>query len=225
MKLINNDKSISLVGNWNYHVDPFKPKIPEKPKINSGSNRPTVLYNGMIHPLLPYGIQGAIWYQGEANAGRAYQYRNLFKTMINDWRNVWGEGEFPFMFVQLANFKNVKQQPVEDSWAELREAQTMALDLPNTGMAVAIDIGEAEDIHPKNKQEVGRRLALNALAKVYKKDISYSGPMYKSMKIEGAKIRLKFTNTDKGFVNFNRIVAPSIFIDLYIGPEYEISLL
>ncbi|MCD6598288.1 MAG: 9-O-acetylesterase, partial [Bacteroidales bacterium] len=201
MKLSFKDKSISLVGNWKYKIDPIKivrKDIPEKQDQNTGANRPTVLYNAMINPLLPYGIRGAIWYQGESNAGRAYQYRNLFSTMIKDWRNVWGQGDFPFIFVQLANFMKVQSQPMEDAWAELREAQTMALDLPNTGMAVTIDIGNAQDIHPKNKQDVGKRLALNALAKVYSKDIAYSGPLYKSMELEGSKIRLKFSNTNDG---------------------------
>ncbi len=201
MKILSNKGNISLVGKWKYKIDPVKidiSKLPKKPDQNSGANRPTVLYNAMIHPLLPYGIRGAIWYQGESNAGRAYQYRKLFSAMIEDWREAWGQGNFPFYFVQLANFMKVKPKPEDDAWAELREAQTMALKLPNTGMAVAIDIGEAKDIHPKNKQEVGRRLALNALAKTYGKDIPYSGPMYQSMKIEVNKVRLHFTNTDGG---------------------------
>lgn len=203
MKLTASNKSISLVGDWKYKIDPIKiatNELPEKQDQNSGVNRPTVLYNAMINPLIPYGIRGAIWYQGESNAGRAYQYRNLFATMIQDWRNAWGQGEFPFLFVQLANFMPVKPEPMEDAWAELREAQTMALELPNTGMAVTIDIGDAKDIHPKNKQDVGKRLALNALAKVYGKDIPYSGPMYKSMELEGNKIRLRFTNTNEGLI-------------------------
>ena len=143
-------------------------------------------------------MRGVIWYQGEGNADRAMQYRKLFKALINDWRDAWGQGDFPFLFVQLANFMKRHNTPTDEAWAHLREAQTMALQLPNTGMAVTIDIGEAKDIHPKNKQDVGKRLALNALAKVYGKDIAYSGPMYKSMKNEGSKMRLKFTNTDKG---------------------------
>ena len=201
MKLTFKDKSISLVGNWKYKIDPIEIKakaMPKKLDENVGPNRPTVLYNAMIKPLLPYGIKGAIWYQGESNAGRAYQYRNLFSTLIKDWRNVWGQGDFPFIFVQLANFMKVQPQPVEDSWAELREAQTMALGLPNTGMAVTIDIGDALDIHPTNKQDVGKRLALNALGEVYEKDIPFSGPLYKSMKVEGSKIRLQFSNTNAG---------------------------
>jgi sialate O-acetylesterase len=157
----------------------------------------------MINPLLKYRIRGAIWYQGESNAGRAYQYRTLFKTMINDWRTVWKQGDFPFFFVQLANFKAVKEQPAGDSWAELREAQTMALDLPNTGMAVTIDIGDAKDIHPGNKQDVGKRLALTALSQVYGNGGRIMGPMYKSMKIEGNKIRLQFDYANEGLKTRN----------------------
>jgi len=201
MKLSSSKNSISLVGNWKYKIDPVKMdvhELPEKQDQNAGVHRPTVLYNGMINPLLPYGIKGVIWSQGASNAERSHQYRELFKAMIKDWRRAWGQGDFPFLFAQFANYMKVEAQPVENAWAELREAQTMALQLPNTGMAVTIDIGEAKDIHPKNKQDMGKRLALSALATVYEKDISYSGPLYKSMKIEGNKIYLQFTNTDKG---------------------------
>jgi sialate O-acetylesterase len=201
MKLSNKKDSISLVGNWKYKIDPIKiegKEIPEIRSPNSRINRSTVLFNAMINPLVPYGMKGVIWTQGASNADRAYQYRTLFKTMIKDWRNLWGQGDFPFLYVQLANFQEVKTYPVEDEWAELREAQAMALELPNTGMVVAIDIGEEIDIHPKNKQEVGKRLAIIAKAKVYGKDIPYSGPIYKSMKIEGGKIRLQFKYTDNG---------------------------
>ena len=157
----------------------------------------------MIAPLIPYAIRGAIWYQGEGNADRAYQYRRLFKTMIQDWRSHWNQGDFPFLFVQLANFMQTNSEPEEAAWAELREAQLMALSLPNTGMAVAIDIGDAIDIHPKNKQEVGRRLALNALNLVYEFDIEYSGPIYKSMAVEGDRIRLSFAHVDGGLTTPN----------------------
>lgn len=195
------DATISLAGKWKYKKDNFDQNSLSQPPmwdVSAAQNRPTVLYNGMINPLLPYGIKGAIWYQGESNAGRANQYRKLFKTLIADWRGAWGQENFPFYFVQLANFMKRSNYPTDESWAHLREAQTMALELPNTGMAVTIDIGEAKDIHPKNKQEVGRRLALNALAKTYNKDIPYSGPIYKSMKIKGNKIHLQFTNTNEG---------------------------
>jgi sialate O-acetylesterase len=175
------------------------PRRPRAPLGPDHPHRPAGLYNGMIAPLIPYAIQGAIWYQGESNAGRAYQYRKLFPAMIQDWRQAWGQGDFPFLFVQLANWLEIKTDPVESSWAELREAQSMTLSLPKTAMAVAIDIGEADDIHPKNKQEVGRRLALAARS-IYGQEMVYSGPIYTSMKIENAKIRLHFKYADGGLM-------------------------
>lgn len=178
--------------------EPKKPDAPGDPATNPW--RPAGLFNAMINPLVPYAIQGAIWYQGESNAGRAYQYRRLFPMMIEDWRRVWNQGPFSFYFVQLANFTERKSDPGPSDWAELREAQTMTLSLKNTGMAVIIDIGDAADIHPKNKQDVGKRLALNALAKDYGRKIPYSGPMYKSMKISGNKVTLTFDHTDGGLV-------------------------
>lgn len=189
--------------------------IPAKPNLPIqlyNWNKPASLYNGMIAPLIPYAIRGVIWYQGESNASRAYQYRKLFPAMISNWRNDWKQGDFSFYFVQLACFvchtpdKEVIPQkglPGEDSWAELREAQLMTLGLPNTGMAVAIDIGTANDIHPKNKQDVGKRLALWALAKDYGKDIVYSGPIYRKMEVEGNKIRLYFDHIDGGLIAKN----------------------
>jgi sialate O-acetylesterase len=164
--------------------DKEPPKRPRPPFGPGNPHSPAGLYNAMIAPLIPYGIQGAIWYQGESNAGRAYQYRTLFPAMITNWRTDWGQGDFPFLFVQLANFMAVNPEAVDSAWAELREAQLMTLALRNTGMAVIIDIGEANDIHPKNKQDVGKRLALWALAKTYGKKLVYSGPIYKLMKIE-----------------------------------------
>jgi sialate O-acetylesterase len=154
----------------------------------------------MIAPLIPYGINGAIWYQGESNAGRAYQYRKIFPAMIKNWREDWGQGDFSFLFVQLANFMETKPEPVESAWAELREAQSMTLDLPNTGMAVIIDIGEAKDIHPRNKQDVGKRLALWPLAKIYGKNVVYSGPLFKRMNIEGNKAVLSFDHVGGGLI-------------------------
>jgi len=177
--------------------------IPEMPVVKDwrqNPHRPSGLFNAMISPFIPYGIKGAIWYQGESNAGRAYQYRTLFKAMIQDWREHWGQGDFPFFFVQLANYRARNPEPGEDAWAELREAQTMALALPNTGMALAIDIGEANDIHPKNKQDVGLRLALAARAIAYGEDIVYSGPMYDAMKVDGDKVRLSFNHIGGGLV-------------------------
>ena len=161
----------------------------------------TVLYNGMIAPLKPFPIKGAIWYQGESNAGRAAQYRTLLPTMIRDWRAAFEVGDFPFYIVQLANFYDVKDQPGESAWAELREAQYLTTKaLPNVGLALAIDIGDAKDIHPTNKQDVGRRLALNALASAYGKDVESSGPVFKSMEIRGNAIRLRFDHLGGGLV-------------------------
>jgi len=175
------------------------PKAPDLPKDPRQSpHRAAGLYNAMIHPFIPYGIKGAIWYQGESNAKRAYQYRTLFPAMIRNWRTDWGEGDFTFLFVQLANCRARKAEPVESDWAELREAQTMTLSLPNTGMAVIIDIGEADDIHPKNKQDVGARLALGARAIAYGEQIVYSGPVYDSMTVEGDRIRLRFKHVGGG---------------------------
>jgi len=163
-------------------------------------HQPAVLYNGMIAPLVPYAFRGAIWYQGESNAGRAYQYRTLFPLMITDWRSRWDHGEFPFYFVQLANFKPVVDEPGPSDWAELREAQTMTLAMPNTGMAVIIDIGEADDIHPANKHDVGKRLALWALAKDYGKDIVHSGPLMRAHRIEGERVIIEFDHIGEGLV-------------------------
>ncbi len=208
----NKGKKISLAGEWLCKIG-FDTKIlGPKPQSPEDPNRPTVLFNAMINPLIPYAIRGAIWYQGESNAGRAYQYQTLFPTMIKDWRAQWDQGDFYFLFVQLANFKPLQTEPQDDDWAELREAQLMTLSLPNTGMASAIDIGDADDIHPKNKQEVGRRLALNALHLVYGKNIVYSGPIYKSMKIEGNKIRLSFAHIGQGLVAKNGKVVKGFAI-------------
>ena len=175
-----------------------EPKKPNPPLSPDNPWRPAGLYNAMIAPLIPYAIKGAIWYQGESNADRAYQYRKLFPAMISNWRRSWDQGDFPFLFVQLANFMDTKPEPGESAWAELREAQSMALTLPSTGMAVIIDIGEAKDIHPKNKQDVGYRLSLWAMANVYGYDVACSGPIYESMLVEGSKIRLKFKYVDGG---------------------------
>jgi sialate O-acetylesterase len=191
----------SLAGEWRYQLGADLQKLPPRPAPPNTPNRPTVLYNAMIAPLVPFAMRGVIWYQGESNAQRAYQYRTLFPLLIKDWRARWGQGNFPFLFVQLANFRPVATEPVDDDWAELREAQTMALSLPNTGMAVTIDIGDANDIHPGNKQEVGNRLALNARRLAYGENLVYSGPIYKSMKIEGTRIRLFFDHAEDGLMS------------------------
>jgi len=160
---------------------------------------PAGLYNGMLAPLVPFAIKGAIWYQGESNAERAYQYRRLFPTMIRDWRAEWGQGDFPFLFVQLAAFGPNSKSLGESDWAELRDAQLMTLsNTPNTGMAVAIDVGTYNDIHPRNKQPVGSRLALSARAIAYGEKLMYSGPVYESMKIENDKAILSFKHSGGG---------------------------
>lgn len=161
-----------------------------------GNARPANIYNGVLSSHIGYGIRGAIWYQGESNAGRAYQYRDLFPLMIQNWRDEWGQGDFPFYWVQLADFKGEKPEPADSDWAELREAQTMTMKrLKNTGEAVIIDIGEGKDIHPKNKVDVGRRLARWALAETYKvPGIAARSPLYKSMEKSGNKIVLTFEN-------------------------------
>ena len=168
-----------------------KPRMPYNP---DHPHRISSLYNGMIAPIVPYGIKGAIWYQGESNANRAFQYRTIFPAMIEDWRMHWNQGDFPFYFVQLANYKARSEEPTPDcDWAELREAQTMTLDLRNTGMASAIDIGVADDIHPRNKQDVGKRLARWALNKDYgMRDVVASGPLYTSHSIDGDKVTISF---------------------------------
>lgn len=158
---------------------------------------PSVLFNAMINPLIPYGIRGVIWCQGESNDKKAQQYKTLFPLLIKDWRNRWNK-EFPFYYVQLANFTEARDEPVESTWAELREAQLQTLKVPNTGMAVTIDIGEAKDIHPKNKQDVGLRLALIARAKVYKENIPYSGPIYKNHKIKESRFTISFDHVGEG---------------------------
>lgn len=193
---------IRLAGVWKYAIENNygQINIPPPPPGPNNPNSPSGLFNGMISPLLPFALRGAIWYQGESNANRAVQYQTLFPALIRDWRKHWGRGEFPFLFVQLANYMAEQSGPVETSqWAELREAQTMTLRLPNTGMATTIDIGNAEDIHPQNKQDVGLRLALNALAKVYGRiDVAYSGPMFKTATREGKALRIHFDHVNGG---------------------------
>jgi sialate O-acetylesterase len=161
----------------------------------------------MIAPLIPYAIKGAIWYQGESNAGRAEQYRRLMTDMIRNWRQDWREGDFTFLEVQLAPYDKVKRRPLEDilakpvesDWAELREAQLLATKtLPKVGMAVITDVGEKDDIHPKKKEPVGARLALAARGIAYGEKIEYSGPVYKSMKVKDGKAILSFTHADSG---------------------------
>jgi sialate O-acetylesterase len=189
--------AISLAGPW--RVQDTATRASTGAALAGNPNICSVLYNGMIAPLIPFAIKGAVWYQGESNAERAYQYRALLPTMIKDWRSRFGVGDFGFHIVSLANYKPVFAAPRDSDWAELREAQAMAAKaLPNCGIAMAIDIGEAADIHPRNKQEVGRRLALSALAITYGKKIEWSGPWHKSMKISGKGIRLTFDHAQSG---------------------------
>jgi sialate O-acetylesterase len=155
----------------------------------------------MIAPLLNYKIKGVIWYQGEANTGKPLEYQKLFPTLIADWRGNWNQGDFPFLYVQLANFMEVKDKPSESNWAELREAQLKTLAIPNTGMAVAIDLGEWNDIHPLNKEDVGKRLALAAQKVAYgDEEVVYSGPIYQSMRVKASKIIITFTNIGSGLI-------------------------
>ncbi|QDV24005.1 sialate O-acetylesterase [Aureliella helgolandensis] len=169
-----------------------------------GNHRPANIYNGVLKSHLGYGIRGAIWYQGESNAGRAYQYRDLFPLMIDSWRKEWGQGDFPFYWVQLADFRNESTEPMESDWAELREAQTMTMTkLPNTGEAVIIDIGEGKDIHPRNKVDVGQRLARWALANEYGVEVAFHSPTYRAMEVADGKITLSFDHVDGGWRPFD----------------------
>lgn len=207
--LADGGQPIKLESDWKYFIEASRPtpassNPPQQPYGPNSAVAPTNLWNGMIHPLIPFAIKGAIWYQGESNAGRAYQYRALFPGMIKDWRMAWGRGDFPFHFVQLANFMARKEEPGESEWAELREAQSMTLRLKNTGMAVAIDVGEAGDIHPVNKEAVGDRLARLALAKDYgQTDVVPSGPLYKSMLVQGDRIAITFDYADMGLATLS----------------------
>ncbi|TRX16257.1 sialate O-acetylesterase [Flavobacterium franklandianum] len=192
LKLTLQNSVIPLSGQWKFNVVQIKSEV-------SPNGYPSLLYNAMINPLVPFAFHGVLWYQGEANVTRAKQYQIAFPLMINDWRSKWKQGDFPFYFVQLATFDEYGGNSKNGSkWAELREAQTETLKLPNTGMAVITDIGNAKDIHPTNKQDVGKRLAAIALNNVYGEKMVYSGPMYKSQEIKGNQIILTFDNIGSG---------------------------
>jgi sialate O-acetylesterase len=200
MKLTVGETIIPLAGNWKFKTE----QVYGNTTSVGPNSYPTLLFNAMVNPLIPYAFEGVIWYQGEANAGRAYQYRKAFPLMITDWRKHWNAGDFPFYFVQLASYSADNGNSKNGStWAELREAQTMTLSLPNTGMAVTTDIGNSTDIHPKNKQDVGKRLAAIAMRNVYKKDVVCSGPTYQSMKVSGNKVIISFTNIGEGLTSKN----------------------
>ena len=192
-------KRICLAGDWKYRIGLSLKGFPPAPvsPIQS-SSYPTVLFNAMVKPWTAFPIKGVIWYQGEANVGRPEQYGDLFPALITDWRRQW-RSDFPFYFVQLANFMESKEIQPDSEWAALREAQTKALKLDQVGMAVTIDIGLADDIHPKNKQEVGRRLALVALAGSYGKNVSGSAPVFRNYRIKGDKMELDFGQKQDGF--------------------------
>lgn len=198
--------SLSLAGKWLAKAEFALPSVaeadvPPLPANPMGANKTaSLLYNAMISPILPFSIRGVIWYQGEANADRAFQYRTVFPQLIADWRKQWKQGDFPFYFCQLANFKNKRSEPSESAWAELREAQAMALQLPNTGQAVLIDLGEAGDIHPRNKADVGERLARIALARDYGRPAAFSGPTFADLKVEGSNAIVTFSQAAGGLV-------------------------
>ena len=172
--------------------------------FRAGQHRPANLFNGVLNPTIGYGIRGVIWYQGESNSGRAYQYRSLFPLMITTWRDLWQQGDFSFYWVQLADFMEEVPEPSDSTWAELREAQTMALSLPNTGQAVIIDAGEGRDIHPRDKTTVANRLVRLALANDYGYSIDAQSPRYASMQTKGSAIALSFDHvSDQGLNSFD----------------------
>jgi sialate O-acetylesterase len=189
--------TFDLRGEWRYRLGAAAEPMPE-PKFKEWS-QPLGFYNAMLAPLQRMTIKGVIWYQGETNVDRAAEYRDLFPAMIRAWRRQWGQGDFPFLFVQLANFLEAREEPAESQWAELREAQAMALGEPCSGMAVTIDVGEWNDIHPENKKVVGERLALAARGVAYgERDLVYSGPVLKSVTAENGKLVLGFEHVGSG---------------------------
>lgn len=201
--LIAGNDTLDLKGTWQYKVgEAFTPQTGYYPSFGA-QNQPTSLFNGMTAPATKYTINGFLWYQGESNAGRAYEYAALQKAQILDWRKQWNQGELPFMFVQLPNYMESNYLPSESNWAELREAQLKAANTPNTAMAVGIDLGEWNDIHPDNKKDVGERLALAALRMVYKENVVSSGPIFKSAVIEQNKIVLSFNHVGGGLKSYD----------------------
>jgi len=190
---------LKLAKNWKCKVGYDLSDIKAHPVRPGDPNQPSVLFNGMIKPLIPYAFRGVIWYQGESNTSHARQYEKLFPALITDWRKSWNTGDFPFLFVQLPSYQKRNDHPlINDSWAGLREAQRKTLTLPNTGMAITIDIGDPEKLHPGNKQDVGKRLALLALNQVYGKNIPCSGPLYKNFKVKGPEVEITFDHTYEG---------------------------
>ncbi len=201
-EFISGNSHINLAGSWKYRVGVTLPALRSN-MITKFNTKPTAVFNSMIHPLTNYAIKGVAWYQGEGNTGRASEYRQLFTDLILDWRKKWGQGDFPFLYVQLPNYGKVLDRPANSSWAELREAQSMALDLPNTGMAVIHDVGETNDIHPREKKTVGDRLALAALKIAYYKHVVSSGPVYDAMRVERDKVIITFKHIGLGLTARN----------------------
>jgi sialate O-acetylesterase len=201
-QLIAGNDTIDLKGYWHYKVGQvFTPQRGSGGGGIEAQNQPAALYNAMVAPLVNYTIKGFLWYQGESNTGRANEYAKLQPAMISDWRSKWGQPNAPFLYVQLPGFMETTYLPGESQWATFREAQAKSLSLPNTGMAIAIDLGEWNDIHPDRKKEVGERLALAAQKVAYgEKDVVSSGPLYQSSKIDGNKIILTFNNVGSGLV-------------------------
>ncbi len=202
-----NGMDIDLKGTWLYKVgevyNPFDFRGGGGGFGFSAQNQPAALYNAMVAPYIDYKITGFLWYQGESNAGQAESYREYLPALIRDWRNKWKDPELPFLYVQLANFMDVNYLPEESNWAELRDAQLSALSVPNTAMAVAIDLGEWNDIHPLNKKDLGERLALGALKLAYGEDIVYSGPIYTSHTVKDNKIIVEFTHAGSGLISID----------------------
>lgn len=198
-----NGRSIDLKGDWLYKVgDVFPPASGGGGPRLVAQNQPSALYNAMVAPLTRQAVKGFLWYQGETNSGNPTPYRLYLPALIRDWRQLWGQGDLPFLYVQLANFMDVDYLPAESNWAELRDAQLQALSEPNTAMTVAIDLGEWNDIHPLNKKDVGERLALGALHLAYgAKDLVYSGPIYESYSVEGNKMTIRFKHTGSGLIS------------------------
>ncbi|WP_138991555.1 sialate O-acetylesterase [Larkinella sp. C7] len=193
--------TLDLKGTWQYKVGvAFRPSGGGSGGGISAQNQPTALYNAMVAPETNYAIKGFCWYQGESNAGRPAEYATLLPALISDWRRHWNQGTLPFLYVQLPGFMDYNYQPSESYWAVLREAQLNALKVSNTGMAVAIDLGEWNDIHPDNKKDVGERLALAALKTAYHENLVSSGPIYQSSAIEGHTIEISFTHTGGGLI-------------------------
>jgi sialate O-acetylesterase len=198
-------QTLDLKGYWQYKVGEAYAPVPGGFGGGiSAQNSPAALYNAMVAPTINYGIKGILWYQGESNERNASEYKYLLPALINDWRNKWGEENIPFLYVQLPNFMDAQYLPSESNWAVLREAALKTLSVPNTAMAVTIELGEWNDIHPDNKKDVGERLALGAEKIAYgEKNIVSSGPLYQSSKIEGNKIIVSFTNTGSGLISID----------------------